>query len=127
MTSLLEAKQALYEQLAGNAATGMPRAELVGVARIYMGEPPAGEMLGPIAITITTQAVTPTEFEFNVRVYAQMATNALRAQTIMDDVVYRLEQFFSDSYTRNNWAYSYAENIDCLIADTSLQFPRDDF
>ena len=127
MTTLAEAKLALYEQLAANTATGMPRSELVGVARIYMGEPLAGDMLGPIAITITTQAVTPTDFEFNVRVYAQMVTNALQAQAIMDDVVYRLEEFFTDSYPRNTWQYSYAENIDCLLADTTLQFPRDDF
>lgn len=127
MTSLSEAKRALYESLTVNAASGRPRAELSDAARVYCGEPTPGNMVGPVAITITTSGMTPTEFRFTLRCYAQLTPGALPAQDTLDRLVYALETFLGNSYPRNDWTYTYDPNLDALIAEASVESPRDDF
>jgi hypothetical protein len=127
MTTLAEAKRNFYESLVVNAATGRPRAELIQAARVYRGEPAPGQMVGPIAVTITTSGMTPTECEFTLRCYAQLAPGALEAQDRLDQLVYALEMFLADTYPRGQWSYTYDPNLDALIAESSIEYPRDDF
>lgn len=126
-TTLAEAKQFLYEELTVNAATGQPIAPLARIVRVYNGEPPAGEMVGPVAATLTTQRLEPTEFVFSFRIYVQMAMGVQTAQRLLDDIVYEAETGLNNRYARNSWNWSYAEAFDCLVAQTDLQYPRDDF
>lgn len=127
MTTLSEAKEVLYEELTSNAASGLPLAALSRIVRVYKGEPPAGEMVGPTALTITTLGITPTEFQFNLRVYSQMKQGVIGAQDLLDDAVYELETNLPNKYTRNTWNWSYAETFDCLVAEAQVNYPRDDF
>lgn len=127
MTTVAEAKRALYELLTVNATTGQPRAELSAAARVYRGEPAPGQMAGPVAITITTSAIRATEFEFAVRCYAQLSTGAIEQQDRLDALVYALEMFLGDTYPRNDWSYQYDPNLDALISETVVEYPRDDF
>ena len=127
MTTLDEAKQDLYEMLVANATTGQPRSELSLAARVYKGEPTPGQMLGPLAITITTSSIEPSEFVFVLRAYAQLATGALLQQQRLDQLVYTLEQYLDGKIPRNNWTWAYSEQLDALIAECSLSYPRDDF
>lgn len=127
MTSLAEAKELLYEELTSNSATGNPIPALSAIARVYKGEPPAGEMVGPTALTISTQNLTPTEFQFALRLYVQMGMGVITAQDTLDDLVYDLEANLPDKYQRNTWNWSYAEAFDCLVAETDISYPRDDF
>lgn len=126
-TTLTEAKQYLYEELTANASTGQPIAPLARIVRIYNGEPPAGEMVGPVAATLTTQSLTPTEFVFSFRIYVQMSVGVGNAQRILDEIVYEAETGLNNRYIRNTWNWSYAEAFDCLVAETDVQYPRDDF
>jgi hypothetical protein len=126
-TSLADAKQTLYEELTTNASTGQPIAPLARIVRIYNGEPPAGEMVGPVAATLTTQSLTPTEFVFAFRIYVQMGMGVGTAQRMLDEIVYDAEIGLNNRYTRNTWNWSYAEAFDCLVAETDLEYPRDDF
>jgi hypothetical protein len=126
-TTLTDAKQTLYEELTANASTGQPIAPLSRIVRIYNGEPPAGEMVGPVAATLTTQSLNPTEFVFAFRIYVQMGMGVGTAQRLLDEIVYDAEIGLNNRYTRNTWNWSYAEAFDCLVAETDLQYPRDDF
>lgn len=127
MTTLAEAKQALYELLTVNAATGQPRAELHLASRVYKGEPPAGQMVGPVFISIATRNIEPTDFGFALRVYALVSTGALEQQDRLDQLVYALEQFLDNRIPRNNWTWTYSEQLDALIAECEVAYPRDDF
>lgn len=127
MTTLSEAKQALYESLTVNAATGQPRSELHLAARVYKGEPPPGQMVGPVFISIATRGIEATDFTFALRVYAQVATGALEQQDRLDDLVYALEQFLDPQYPRNEWSWTYSDTLDALIAECDISYPRDDF
>jgi hypothetical protein len=127
VTTLAEAKELLYEELTSNSATGRPVPALSAIARVYKGEPPAGEMVGPAALSISTQTLTPTEFVFAVRFYVQMNVGVLYAQDLLDELVYTLEQALPDKYQRNTWNWSFAEGFDCLVAETDISYPRDDF
>lgn len=127
MTTLAEAKETLYEELTSNSATGRPIPALSAVARVYKGEPPAGEMVGPTALSISTQSLTPTEFLFALRLYVQMGTGVIHAQDLLDELVYDLEAGLPDKYQRNTWNWSFAEAFDCLVAETEIAYPRDDF
>jgi len=127
MTTLAEAKESLYEELTTSSGTGRPIPILSTVQRVYKGEPPAGEMVGPVALSISTQSLTPTEFTFAIRAYVQMSIGVIRAQDTLDDVVYTLEANLADRYPRNTWNWSYAEAFDCLVAETEINYPRDDF
>lgn len=126
-TTLADAKQNLYEMLVTNPATGQPRSELSLAKRVYRGEPPAGQMVGPLFISISTNRLEPTEFGFTLRVYALMATGALEQQDRMDQLVYQLEQFLDPAIPRNAWSWAYSETLDALVAECDLQYPRDDF
>lgn len=126
-TTLSEAKEILYEELTSASGTGRPIAALSRIERVYKGEPPAGEMVGPSALTISTQSITPTEFTFALRIYVQMSIGVLDAQELLDELVYECETGFPDRYTRNTWNWSYAEAFDCLVAETDINYPRDDF
>lgn len=127
MTSISDAKRDLYESLVVNSATGQPRSELAAAARIYMNEPTPGQMAGPLAITITTLNINPTEYHFAIRIYAQMSTGALAQQTRCDDLAYALERFLSGKYPRLDWTWAYDPNLDALVVETDLPYPRDDF
>lgn len=127
MTTLAEAKQDLYEMLVANPATGQPRSELSLAKRVYKGEPPPGQMVGPLFISISTTSIDPSEFGFVLRVYAQMSTGALEQQDLMDQLVYALEQYLDGKIPRNNWSWTYSDQLDALIADCSISYPRDDF
>tara|TARA_R110000868_G_scaffold78514_2_gene224005 strand:+ start:813 stop:1196 length:384 start_codon:yes stop_codon:yes gene_type:complete len=127
VTTLAEAKELLYEELTSVSGTGRPISSLSSVVRVYLGEPPAGEMVGPSALTISTQSLTPTEFLFVIRAYVQMGIGVMQAQAQLDDVVYQLETGLADRYQRNTWNWSYAEAFDCLVAETEIAYPRDDF
>lgn len=126
-TTLAEAKQTLYEELTANASTGQPIAALARIVRVYNGEPPAGEMVGPVAATLTTQSLTPTEFQFAFRIYVQMSMGVRTAQALLDEITYEAETCLTDRYQRNTWNWSYAEAFDCLVAETEISYPRNDF
>lgn len=127
MTTLAEAKEILYEELTAGGSSGRPIPGLSRIERVYKGEPPAGEMVGPCALTISTQGMDATEFRFALRLYVQMGIGVLAAQTLADNVVYELEYNLPNRYSRNSWNWSYAEAFDCLVAETEISYPRDDF
>jgi hypothetical protein len=127
VTTLAEAKELLYEELTAGGTNGRPIAAIGRVDRVYKGEPPAGEMVGPTALTISTQSLDPTEFRFALRLYVQMGIGVLQAQALADDLVYELENGLPNRYVRNTWNWSYAEAFDCLVAETEIAYPRDDF
>ena len=127
MTTLAEAKETLYEELTSTPGTGLPIPALSIIQRVYKGEPPAGEMVGPTALSISTQSISPTDFTFALRAYVQMSIGVIRAQELLDDIVYTLEANLPNRYTRNTWNWSYAEAFDCLVAETEIDYPRDDF
>lgn len=126
-TSLAEAKETLYEELTLSGTSGKPIPALSRVERVYKGEPPAGEMVGPCALTISTQSVTPTEFLFALRLYVQASIGVMSAQELLDALVYDCETGLPNRYVRNTWNWSYAEAFDCFVAETDISYPRDDF
>lgn len=127
MTSLTDAKRDLYESLVVNSASGQPRSELALAARVYLNEPPPGQMVGPLAITVSTNSMTPLEFQLAIRIYAQLTTGALEQQRKADDLAYALETFLAAKYPRLAWQWSYDGALDALIVEATVPYPRDDF
>lgn len=127
MTSIADAKRNLYESLVTNSATGQPRSELALAARVYLNEPPPGQMAGPLAITVSTNSINPLEFHFAVRVYALLTTGALEQQRKADELTYALETFLAGTYPRLDWQWSYDPNLDALVIEADVPYPRNDF
>ena len=127
MTSLADAKRNVYESLVVNSASGQPRSPLVLASRVYLNEPPPGQMAGPLAITVSTNSLNPTEYHFAIRVYALLTTGALEQQRKADELAYALETFLAGTYPRLDWQWSYDPALDALIVEADLTYPRDDF
>ena len=127
MTTLADAKRNLYESLVINSASGQPRSELALAARVYLNEPPPGQMAGPLAITVSTNSINPVEFHLAVRVYALLTTGALEQQRKADELAYALEMFLANTYPRLDWQWAYDPALDALVVEADVPYPRDDF
>jgi uncharacterized protein YggE len=116
------------------AARNAVHAALSGVASlparaVVNHEPTPSALPAPIAVTVATDGVTPTDITVAVRVYVQ-GIDASRAWDSLDDTVDAVEAKLDAGLSacpRGTWAYGWAEEFGCFTATCLLAYPRNDF
>lgn len=85
--TITERQTELYELFCSNPDSRTPVPALTKVRTVYMGEPRPGDALGPLWLTVSAFKGSPTELEFNVRVYGDPRSDALQIQRDMVEMV----------------------------------------
>lgn len=114
------------ELLALLAPAGVPA--IAGVTCVYGFEPYSGQAQGPVAITISTAGMTPTEYLIVVRVYQTVDVDAEAAQAAMDLLIAAVDTLVGSTgrFGPSSWTVEYDRELNKLVAANILEAGRED-
>ena len=129
--SVVTAKQALYELFAANPSDNQsePVDALTEVTAVYRGEPRAGNLATPIALTIFSTGGNAFDFTFNLTLYAKPDRDVMDIQDQFDLTMDQVNEILGtdDTFGRQSWSPSYDPNLDALVCIWSVTCGREDF
>lgn len=129
--SVVDAKQALYELFAADPSENQsePVSALTEVTAVYRGEPRAGNLATPIALTIFYTGGDGLDENFNLTLYAKPDRDVMDIQDQFDTTVDQVNEILgtNDTFGRQVHNASYDAALDALICVWQVQYGREDF
>lgn len=128
MATLSETKDQIYGMLCADKIAGTPVPELTRTQRVYRGEPRAGDLVRPIAVTVGTAGWTGDEWRFVIRVYASIDSDPLQVQDDLDTTIQEVEWLLDQNgiTEQADGEVVYAEQLNSLIASFKVRAGRGD-
>jgi hypothetical protein len=117
--SLANAKAELYGLVSG---ANLP----AGVAAAYQYEPIGGHMQKPVAVTLFTSGMTPTEYLLTLRIYVTTDVDAKTAQDTMDTLIEMIDNQMTSGFGPSDWEVVLDQEIAALVATNRLRVGRED-
>lgn len=127
MLTPADARAHLYEALSLGENVPHPSLAAAGVVAVFDVEPAAGDMPRPVAVTVWSNGYTPTEFNFEIRVYLSFMDGVPEAQRSMDAVLPVVDDLLPGNTGPENWTVDFDQDLDALVAVSSVQVGREDF
>lgn len=121
-SSLAEAKA----ELMGLLVTGPA---LSGISAVYDHDPGREKMAGPIALTVTTAAITPEWWTFALRLWLDIGADPKGVQDQADDLMPALTDRVADHFGPEAWTgpNPLPDRPDNLVAEWLVLVGREDF
>jgi hypothetical protein len=130
--TLANAKQELYELFAADPTLGRSRPVdalvAVGFTGVSRGEP--AEVPKPLALSVATAGVTPTDWSFFLRVYATPDDDPIAAQDRIDVALPAVDALLmdDDGFGPLNWAGpTWDDALQAFVATSTLTAGRQDY
>lgn len=121
MTTLKQARAATAAAL--QAAMG-------STTNVYGYEARPGGLTTPTAVTVATAGISDTEWLLVVRVYVSMRNvpSFSAAQDTLDDLTVAADSALGNvPAPRSAWQVQYIDELECIVASSTVTYPRDDF
>lgn len=125
---IVELKAALVALFTDDPDGARPVEALTHVVQVLSGEPRPGELMKPLAITVSTAGLGDT-VSFTVRIYAATDADALRAHVLVDETVDQVEDLLDGDarFAQGDWSFSYVPTLDVLVAECAVSAGRTDY
>lgn len=131
-TTVANAKAELYALL-WTASTNTPTFSVATVdatqIRVYDHEPRGDHMQSPVSVTISTAAMTPTEWTVVVRVYVTTAHYSAKvAQDNLDLLIPAVDVKIGSTaaFGPSQWDIAWEDSLDAFMASCVLSVGRED-
>lgn len=127
MLTLADARTHLFDSYCVGDNDPHPDLAAVGVAGVYDVELPGGDIAKPVAVTLFSTGYTPTEFNFEIRVYSSLDEGAAEAQYTLDAVLPIMDDLLPGNTGPENWLIVFDETLNAFIATSTVNLGREDF
>lgn len=114
--SFPDAWRALDGLLCADRETNLPVDDL-DVDQVYMGEPGAGHANGAIYVTTVPDLLSGDSYDFKIRVYVNLDSDAIDRQLDWVEAVESVEALLTAEWPRGDWSFGYDRQLDRLVAE----------
>lgn len=122
-TTLANAKAELVALLVTGGAPAVS-----GVTQVYGYDPPVKDLAGPVAIAVSTDSVTPTEWRLAVRIYITATVDAKQAQDDLDTLIPAVDAKLTSGFGPSQWTIDLpSEERPFYTATHVLEVGREDY
>lgn len=130
--TLTNAKQELYALFAADATVNRSRpvAGLVAVGFVGVSRGEPADVPKPLALSVATAGVTPTDWSFYLRVYAPADDDPLAAQDRIDLALPAVDALLmdDDGFGPLNWiGPTWEEGLQSFVATSTVTAGRQDY
>jgi hypothetical protein len=119
--SLAAAKAELYALL---QTGGTPTVS--GVTAVFDYEPFSGQSAKPVAMTIFTAGMTPTDYLIALRIYHTTEVDVAAAQAALDTIIQATDALMTSGFGPSEWTVEFQVDIAALVATNVFQVGRED-
>lgn len=93
---------------------------------VYGFEPNSGQALKPVAVSISTAGMTPTEYLIGLRIYVSAESSVERAQTTLDALITALDAGMNARFGPSSWTVEWHDELVAYVATNVFEVGRED-
>lgn len=97
-----------------------------GVTAAYPFEPPPGQGVKPVMVTVATAGMTAVDYLLALRIYVSTDADAETAQNTLDDLIMTIDGRMTSGFGPSNWDVAYDAELAAFVAVNVFLVGRED-